>query len=192
MAGRCAARSSRRSTTCRASSTASGRPYRRRRASRTRGGTFSTMRSAKARRLRPGIRARIRRRHSKEPAMSGDLGTTNLLLGIMAAVGVLEVLLLIGAALAGVIFYRRMMERIERLELDQVAPTLARLNAILEDVRGVTTKVREEAERVDHAIRTTIDRVDDTAGRVRSTLRVKTSSVVGILRGARVALESFF
>ena len=124
--------------------------------------------------------------------MSGDLETTNLLLGIMAAVGVLEVLLLIGAGLAGVIFYRRMMERIERLELDQVAPTLARLNAILEDVRGVTTKVREEAERVDHAIRTTIDRVDDTAGRVRSTLRVKTSSVVGILRGARVALESFF
>jgi len=124
--------------------------------------------------------------------MSGDLATTNLLLGIMAAVGVLEVLLLIGAGLAGVIFYRRMMERIERLELDQVAPTLARLNAILEDVRGVTTKVREEAERVDHAIRTTIDRVDDTAGRVRSTLRVKTSSVVGILRGARVALESFF
>lgn len=124
--------------------------------------------------------------------MSGDLETTNLLLGIMAAVGVLEVLLLIGAGVAGVIFYRRMMERIERLELDQVAPTLARLNAILEDVRGVTTKVREEAERVDHAIRTTIDRVDDTAGRVRSTLRVKTSSVVGILRGARVALESFF
>ena len=124
--------------------------------------------------------------------MSGDLGTTNLLLGILAAVGVLEVLLLIAGGLAGAIFYRRLMERIAGLELGQVAPAIGKLNGILEDIRRVTTRVREDAERVDHAIRSTIDRVDDTADRVRSSVRVKTSRVVGVIRGARVALESLF
>ena len=43
--------------------------------------------------------------------------------------------------------------------------------------------------RVDQAVRTTIDRVDDTADRVRSNLRVKASWLVGILRGVRAADE---
>ena len=47
----------------------------------------------------------------------------------------------------------------------------------------------DEAERVDMAIHRTMDRVDDTADRVRSTVRAKTSWVVGTIRGLRVALE---
>ncbi|HZR22995.1 MAG TPA: hypothetical protein VFA59_05355 [Vicinamibacterales bacterium] len=121
--------------------------------------------------------------------MSG-LGTTNLLLGIMAAVSVLEALLLIGVGIAGVMIYRRVMDLIAGLETRQVAPAMAKVNAILEDVKGVTSKVREETERVDQAIRTTMDRVDDTADRVRSNVRAKTSRIVGFVRGARVALES--
>jgi hypothetical protein len=50
--------------------------------------------------------------------------------------------------------------------------------------------VKEEAERVDYAIRATMDRVDDTADRVRSNVRAKTSRIVGIVRGARAALEN--
>ena len=122
--------------------------------------------------------------------MSGELGTTNLLLGIMAAVSVLEALLLVGIGVAGVIVYRRVMDLINGLETRQIAPAMARVNAILEDVKGVTTKVKEETERVDHAIRTTMDRVDDTADRVRSNVRAKTSRVVGFVRGLRVAIES--
>jgi hypothetical protein len=44
---------------------------------------------------------------------------------------------------------------------------------------------------VEQAIRTTMDRVDDTADRVRTRVRSKTSRIVGLVRGARVALESF-
>lgn len=121
--------------------------------------------------------------------MSG-LGTTNILLGIMAAVSVLEALLLIGMGIVGVIVYRRVMDLINGLETRQVAPAMVRVNAILDDVKGVTAKVREETERVDQAIRTTMDRVDDTADRVRSNVRVKTSRLVGFIRGARVAIES--
>jgi hypothetical protein len=57
-------------------------------------------------------------------------------------------------------------------------------------VRGVTTTVKEETERVDYALRSTIHRVDDTAGRVRSNVRAKTSRVVGFVRGVRVAIET--
>jgi len=122
--------------------------------------------------------------------MAAELGTTNLLLGIMAAVSVLEALALIGAGVAGWMVYRRVTELVADLEARQVAPAMARVNAILDDVRGVTATVKDEADRVDHAIRATIDRVDDTAGRVRSNVRAKTSRLVGFFRGVRVAIET--
>ena len=118
-----------------------------------------------------------------------DLGTTNIMLGIMAAVSVLEALVVIGAGIAGYLVYKRVMNLITGIEERQVAPAMARVNAILDDAKVVSAKVREETERVDTAIRTTMDRVDDTADRVRSNVRAKTSRIVGIVRGARVAIE---
>jgi len=117
------------------------------------------------------------------------LGTTNVLLGIMAATSVLEALLVIGIAIGGYLVYSRVMELVNGIEERQVAPAMARVNAILDDVKVVSTRVKDEAERVDTAIRTTMDRVDDTADRVRSNVRAKTSRIVGIVRGAKVALE---
>src|SRR5882757_3433426 len=122
--------------------------------------------------------------------MEANLGTTNVLLGIMAAVSVLEALLLIGVGLAGFLIYRRVMALVNELETRQVAPAMARVNAILDDVKQVSTKVKDEAERVDTALRTTMDRVDDTADRVRSNVKAQTSRLVGILRGAKVAIET--
>ena len=118
-----------------------------------------------------------------------DLGTTNLFLGIMAVVSVLEALIVIGAGIAGYLAYSRVMTLVQGLEERQVAPAMARVNAILDDAKLVSARVRDEAERVDTAIRTTMERVDDTADRVRSNVRARTSRIVGIMRGARVALE---
>ena len=123
--------------------------------------------------------------------MSGELGTTNLMLGIMAVVSVLEALLLIGMGIAGFMIYRKVMALVEGIEVRQVAPAMARVNAILDDVKDVSAKVKEETVRVDNAIHTTIDRIDDTADRVRWNVRAKTSRLVGFIRGARVALEGF-
>ena len=95
--------------------------------------------------------------------MTVDLSTTNLLLGIMAVVSVLEALVVIGIGVAGFIAYRRVMTLLEGLENRQVAPAMARVNSILDDVKGVTTKVKEETNRVDQAIHTTIGRIDNTA-----------------------------
>jgi len=121
--------------------------------------------------------------------MPAELGTTNLLLGIMAAVSVLEALLIIGVGVGAFIAYKKVIEVVDGIEMRQVAPAMTRVNAILDDVKVVSAKVKEETERVDQAIHTTMDRIDDTADRVRTNVRAKTSRVVGFVRGLRVALE---
>ena len=121
--------------------------------------------------------------------MPGELGTTNLLLGIMAAASVLQALVIIGMGVAGFMAYRKVMMLVDGIETRQVAPAMARVNAILDDVKTVTATVKEETERVDHAIHSTMDRIDDTADRMRSNMRAKTSAVVGFARGLRVAIE---
>ena len=122
--------------------------------------------------------------------MQGNLDTTNLLLGIMALVSVLEALLLIGVGVGAFMAYRRVMTLVSGLEQRQIAPAMARVNAILDNLKHVSATVKQETERVDHAIRSTMDRVDDTADRMRSQVREKTSRVVGLVRGARVAIET--
>ena len=129
--------------------------------------------------------------------MSADLSTTNLLLGIMAGVSVLEALVIIGVGVAGFMAYKKVtalvdqtMTLVNGLEARQVAPTMLRVNAILDDVKDVTAKVKQETERVDHAIHSTIDRIDDTADRVKNNVRAKTSALVGALRGARTVVAS--
>ena len=122
--------------------------------------------------------------------MEAQLGTTNLLLGIMAAVSLLEAIALIGAGWAGWTLYHRMSTLLDELESKHVQPVMSRVNVILDDVRGVTSRVKEETDRVNDAIHSTMDRVDDTADRMRSNVRAKTSRVVGFVRGVRVAIET--
>lgn len=120
--------------------------------------------------------------------MSGELGTTNLLLGTMAAVSVLEALLIIGLGVVGVMAYRKVIRLVNRIEAQQVAPTMARVNAILDDVKTVTATVQGETVRVDRAVHAALDRIDDTADRVRSNVRAKSSAVIGFVRGLGVAI----
>jgi len=128
--------------------------------------------------------------------MPAELSTTNLLLGIMAAVSVLEGLIIIGMGIAAYMVYKKATALIDDwmvlahgVESRHMAPAMMRVNAILDDVRSVTTKVKDETERVDDAIHSTIDRIDETAVRVRSNVRAKTSAVIGLVRGARMVLE---
>jgi len=120
--------------------------------------------------------------------MEANLATTNLLLGIMTAVSVLEALVLVGLGIVAFVLYRRATGLVVGFQ-QRVAPTMARVNAILDDVKDVTAKVKEETDRVDHAIRSTMDRVDDTADRVRWNVRAKTSQIIGLVRGLRVVIE---
>jgi hypothetical protein len=81
--------------------------------------------------------------------MDPNLATTNLLLGIMAVVSVLEGLVILGLFAGGVMVYRRVGQAIARVEGTHVAPASARVNAILDDVKAITTIVRLAIEGVD-------------------------------------------
>lgn len=130
--------------------------------------------------------------------IAGNLDTTNLLLGIMAAVSVLEALLLIGVGIMAWKLYGQAMRTIREVEQRQIAPLVTRVNTlmarvdtILDDVKGVTSRVTQQTERVDSAIRTTIDRVDETADRVRNSVASSVNRVIGVVHGVRTAVDTF-
>jgi ElaB/YqjD/DUF883 family membrane-anchored ribosome-binding protein len=117
-----------------------------------------------------------------------DLHTTNILLGIMAVTSVLEALLVIGLGVGAFVAYRRVMQLVTDLETRQIAPLREKVDDILGDVKAVTARVSQQTERVDHAITGTIDRVDETAERVKHTVRDKVYQAVGVVRGVRAII----
>lgn len=127
---------------------------------------------------------------------AGNLDTTNLLLGIMAAVSVLEALLLIGVGVMAYRLYGQAMRAVREIEQRQIAPLVARMHtlmtradAILGDLREVTALVSTRTERVDSAIQHTINRVDETAWRVRSSVNSRVQRVVALFYAARAAVD---
>lgn len=122
--------------------------------------------------------------------MEGSLDTTNVMLAIIAVASAIEALLIVGLGVGASIAYRRVTILVDDLEARLVAPAMTRVNAVLDDVKSVSARVKDEAERVDHAIRSTMDRVDETADRVRSNVRLNTSRIVGVVRGTRVAIDT--
>ena len=56
-------------------------------------------------------------------------------------------------------------------------------------MQTVTATVKDETERVDRAVHATMERIDDTAERVRSNVRARARAVIGIVRGLRAAME---
>jgi hypothetical protein len=122
--------------------------------------------------------------------MTPDLGTTNMWLAIMAIVSVFEALLLIGIGVGAFLAYRRVMQLVGDLETRQIAPLREKVEGILGDVKAVTASVSHQTERVHHAISGTMERVDDTADRVKGTVRDKVHQAVGMARGIRAIVMS--
>jgi hypothetical protein len=129
---------------------------------------------------------------------AGNLDTTNLLLGIMAAVSVLEALVLIGVGVMAYRLYGQAMRTVRDIEARQITPLVARVDAlmtrvdaILVDVKDVTARVSDRTERVDAAIRQTMGRVDETAGRVRSSVSSRVNRVLTLVHAARAAVDGF-
>jgi hypothetical protein len=120
----------------------------------------------------------------------GDLSSLSVPLWIMAVVSMLQALMFIGLGVAGYVAYSRVMTLMNDLEARQIAPLREKIDAILTDVQGITARVSQQTERVDHAITGTIDRVDDTAARVRAGVHEKVSQVAGVVRGVRAVIMS--
>lgn len=122
--------------------------------------------------------------------IDGNLDTTNMMLAIMAVVSVLEALLLVGLGIGGFLLFRRAMTLITDLETRQIAPLRQKVDAILTDVQAITSRVSHQTERVDHAINGTMERVDETADRVRTRVRDKVSQAVGVVHGVRAVITA--
>ena len=120
----------------------------------------------------------------------GDVSALSVPIWIMAVVSILEALLIIGLAVAGYLMYSRVMTLMTDIEARQITPIREQVDAILSDVKGITARANHQAERVDHAITGTIERVDETATRVRAGVHDKVSQAAGVVRGVRAVIIS--
>jgi hypothetical protein len=128
---------------------------------------------------------------------AGNLDTTNLLLGIMAAVSVLEALVLIGVGVMAYRLYTHAMQTIREIEVRQVAPLVVRVNALMDrvdgilgDVKEVTTRVSDRTERVDAAIRNTTSSVSSRVNRVLTLVHTARAAVDGFFHHGRRAEQA--
>jgi len=120
----------------------------------------------------------------------GDLQSVSVPLWIMAVLSILQVLVLIVVVIWGYTEYSRVTTLVKELEERQIAPIRDKVDAILADVKSVTALASHQAERVDHAINGTIERVDETAARVRAGVHEKASRAAGVVRGVRAVITS--
>jgi len=118
------------------------------------------------------------------------LRTMNVWLAITAVVTVVEVLLAMALVIGGSLVYRRVMVVAGALDRKQAARLVSRVSAILDDVNGVTTRVRERAEGVDRAISSAVSLVSQAGRRVEVNLRPSGLGAFAVLVGTLAAFAT--
>ena len=116
--------------------------------------------------------------------------TTNWLLGVIALASAVQMLMLIGAAIVGYRLYRQTTDAMTDIEARHIAPLRQQVDGILVDLHRITSRVSDRTERVDDAISDTMGRVDETAERVKVSVREKVWRATGIVRGIRAVIAS--
>ena len=116
--------------------------------------------------------------------IDANLDTTNLLLGIMAAVAVLEAVALIAGGIMAYRMYSAAMRKIDELEERHVAPLVARVDGLMMRLEPVIARANGLLE--------TVERVEQTTGRVTHSVASRVNTLVGVVSGARQVLNGFF
>jgi uncharacterized protein YoxC len=126
-----------------------------------------------------------------------NLETTNWLLGAIAVASVVQTLMLVAMGIAGFRLYRQTTAALEELESRHVAPlrqqvdgVLTQVHSVLGEAQSIAARVNHQTERVDGAISDTIERVDETADRLKERLRDKVSQWTGVVRGVRAVIAA--
>ena len=108
--------------------------------------------------------------------MPGSLDTTNTMLAIIAAVSVLQGLVLLGMGFAGWKIYRLATETIREIDEKRVKPLAAKVEAVVDKAHGLTERVHQITDRVQHRVERVEAAFDHTVNRVSNTTTgVKTS-----------------
>lgn len=148
-----------------------------------------------------------------------DLTTTNVLLGIMAAVSLIEGIALIAAGIIGLRLYREVRAQIDALEQRHLAPLTAKVlplidraapivdeakvltakaspildeaRVLMQSVQRMSEKAEHSLSRVDDAVQGTMNTAEQAVDRVQVGVRRTTATAVGVVRGVRTAIETF-
>jgi uncharacterized protein YoxC len=119
-----------------------------------------------------------------------NLETTNWLVGVIAVASVIQTLMFIGLAVGVFRAYRQVSTSLTNLESRHVAPLRRQVDGILTDVQTITARVSHQTERVDQAISGTMGQIDETADRLKGTLRDTVAQASGVVRGIRAVISS--
>ena len=120
--------------------------------------------------------------------MPGTLDTTNTMLAIIAAVSVLQGLVLIAVGIAAFKLYRTVTATLREIDEKRVQPLAAKVDGILSQVHQLGDRVQRRAERVEAAIDGTVDKVDHTAARMKSSVNDTVRHVADAVTGIRTAI----
>ena len=126
-----------------------------------------------------------------------SLGTTNLLLGIIAAVSVLQIVLLAGVAVAAWKVYVRSVDALAgaRQQIEPVVARVAelaeRVDGITDDVKNVTSRVASATVLAESAVATAAAVVGYGLGGATAAAARKTLRLYGVARGLRAAYRAF-
>ena len=120
--------------------------------------------------------------------MPGSLDTTNTMLAIIAAVSVLQALVLLGVGIAGFKLYKSATETLRELDEKRVKPLAAKVDGILVQVHAITDRVQRRAEKVEAAIDDTVRGVDETATKVKTSVNDTVHRVSEAVTGIRAAI----
>jgi type IV secretory pathway TrbL component len=117
-----------------------------------------------------------------------DLTMTNVWLGILAVVSLIEFLIIAAAGFMAFRAYKQVMVVVQNIERDHVAPLRARVDAILDEVQVITGKVRHAQDSVSAALHTASSAGSIIAGSVKA----KAWPIIGVLRGVRNIASTMF
>jgi hypothetical protein len=115
-----------------------------------------------------------------------DLTTTNVWLGILAVVSLIEFLMIAAAGLFAFKAYKQVMNMMESVERVHIAPLRARVDGILDEVEVITGKVKHAQESVSAAFHT----AGVATSILTTTMKSKTWPILGLIKGVRIVANS--
>ena len=118
--------------------------------------------------------------------MTGDLGTANTWLAIIALVSLAEFLMIIGASVMAWRLYSKVTSTVEQIEQRHIVPLAANVNVLIAEVREVTAKVKHAEE----SVRGVMTSVADKA-KVVAAIAQRGWPVLGAVRAVNAAVRAF-
>ena len=123
-----------------------------------------------------------------------DLTTTNVLLGILAGVAVLQMMGLIVGGVMAWRAYRHGVERVEAIERqveEMLAPLAARAGTIMDRVDRVSARVDHGTETLDHALAVTGQGAQIAMSVVNGNVQRTAAFAAALASGGRAALRAW-